>query len=318
MYCPNCNNPLNPNQKVCSVCGRPVDGAVKGKKSKPAEPCGISELQYNDDYENSELSTLDLGTKPSAESSQASGYYSQPQANYPPVPPQNNQPEQSSATQTKLLVLIIILLSVLLVGGGVFTAIMLVNGGGKSSSAAESSQSSSQASKSESSDKSGRKESSEQSSREESSRQSSREESSRQSSREESSRQSSSDIDDYGITLEQAKRHTDELEEAFLEEAAYSDPKAKLTDRITLEEMYYADAADYRKINNIVFVYRNRTQNYYCAMYARTSNFRSDGSPELNAVLFLRNDDTASSVRQAKNDCLIMQQTATYDITKLK
>ena len=127
-----------------------------------------------------------------------------------------------------------------------------------------------------------------------------------------------SDIDDYGITLEQAKRHTDELEEAFLEEAAYSDPKAKLTDRITLEEMYYADAADYRKINNIVFVYRNRTQNYYCAMYARTSNFRSDGSPELNAVLFLRNDDTASSVRQAKNDCLIMQQTATYDITKLK
>ena len=108
------------------------------------------------------------------------------------------------------------------------------------------------------------------------------------------------------------------MEEAFLEEAAYSDPKAKLTDRITLEEMYYADAADYRKINNIVFVYRNRTQNYYCAMYARTSNFRSDGSPELNAVLFLRNDDTASSVRQAKNDCLIMQQTATYDITKLK
>ena len=46
MNCPNCNNPLNPNQKFCSVCGAPAAQAPVNTDNAPQNNFAPSPQEY--------------------------------------------------------------------------------------------------------------------------------------------------------------------------------------------------------------------------------------------------------------------------------
>ena len=304
MNCPNCNNPLKPNQKLCDVCGSVIDESLwrKDKKSS-AEPFRNTSLEYNDDYESSEVNTLDPGVSPERNAPQPAEYYP-----LPPQPPQpmpayrQPAPQPRDSTRTMLMV-VIILLAVLIIGGSIFAAILLVNNNKKSNDEGQPSSSaqSSVSSRSESSKDSSREKSSKYSSREESSDFSSREESSRFSSREESSRYISFNYDG-GITLYEAFENVDELQDSFSKNLANNDEDIDPNDRVVLEGIFYSQKGEYTTTCYIAFAYHNVSQNYYNVLYALTSDFNSDGTMN-NSVGAMLSAGPAKTLSAAVENC---------------
>ena len=132
MNCPNCNNPLNPNQKFCSVCGAPAAQAPVNTDNAPQNNFAPSPQEYPapSPQEYPAPSSAQGAAGAFAPEPPQQNNYAQPYAPQPPYgAPQGpggsgNQPPKKSNTP---LIIVIVVLAVLLVGGGIFTAIMLLN-----------------------------------------------------------------------------------------------------------------------------------------------------------------------------------------------
>ena len=156
MNCPNCNNPLMPNQKFCDACGYAVPQTdMNIEKTQPInpvpEPAEEPTRLYDAPQSFAEEYAPQQPYQPQASPSeyppqtyneyqpQNQGYNGyQPQDQQPPQPPyqqnfaqppqgyQNGGGQPPKKNNTPLIIVIIVL-AVLLVGGGVFAAIMLLN-----------------------------------------------------------------------------------------------------------------------------------------------------------------------------------------------